>query len=136
MHGQRYIGVVAAAYALKGRECARVLQNLVVRLRLRFTLWLILQSLLQLLDSKTVKCARGQNTRLQSPSIESRTVGIVTLPDDLAASDDNRAVAVVQGRQLGLGQAMGQEGVVASRHFCWCWFVGLRKKFGRRLKGF
>jgi hypothetical protein len=94
MHGERRIGVVAAAHHLEGNESGlvRLIMTLIVRLRLR------LQPLLKLGDGGAIQCAGWQDARLQSAAIEAWTIAVEALADDLAAPDDDGAVTIMQGR--------------------------------------
>ena len=92
VHGQRSVGVVAAAGAtFEGREVGLGL------LLLRFLL-LLLQLLLQLGDGWAVQAAVGDTTVLEGAAVEARAVVIVALTDDLTAADDDTTMAVVERR--------------------------------------
>ena len=115
MHGERGIGVVAAAHRLERRELTLVLliiqHRLILRLRLR------LQALLQLSNGWTIKRTGWESAGLESPTIEATTVAVETLADDLPTANNDRAMAVVERRQLGLSEAEGEISIVASSHF-------------------
>lgn len=128
MHGERGVGVVANSFphGLKRHERpSALLIILLIRLRFRLTLWLILQTLLQLRNGRPIKSTGRQNTRLESPPIEAMTISIEALPDHLATSNNDGTVAVVQGRKFCLGEAQSEEGVVAAGHFAGVTCVGV-----------
>lgn len=111
---------MATAHGFERRELACVL--LTVRLRLTLWLRLRLQALLKLGDGGAVQGGGWQNARLEGTAIEAWTVAVEALADDLTASNDNRTMAIVKWRKLGLGEALGEIHVVAWRHFdsdCW-----------------
>jgi hypothetical protein len=109
MHGERGIRVVAAAHGFERRERSLVL--LIPQLRLQ------LQALLQLSNGWAIKRSGWESAGLQSPTIEARTVAVETLADDLPTANNDRAMAVVERRQLGLSEAEGEISIVASSHF-------------------
>jgi hypothetical protein len=115
MHRQRGIGVMAAAHGLERRE--RTLALLILQLRLVLRLRLRFQALLQLSNGWTIKRTGWENAGLESPTIKARTVAVETLADDLPTANNDRAMAVVERRQLGLSEAEGEVSIVASRHF-------------------
>jgi hypothetical protein len=110
-----HVCIRAAAHRLKWRECTVVLR--MVRLILWLWLWLRLQTLLQLSDGRTIEGGRWKNAGLQGTTVETWTIAVETLANDLTAANDDRAVAIVKGRELGLSEAKGEEGIVARRHF-------------------
>jgi hypothetical protein len=95
MQGERGIRVVAAAHGLERSECTLVL--LILQLRLILRLRLRLQVLLQLSDGRAIKRTGRESARLESATVEARTVAIVTLADDLPTTHNNRAMTVVEG---------------------------------------
>lgn len=115
MHGERGIRVVATAHGLERRERAVVL--LILQLRLMLRLRLRLQALLQLSNGWAIKRSGWESAGLQSATIEARTVAVETLADDLPTADNDRAMAVVERRKLGLSEAEGKISIIASRHF-------------------
>lgn len=120
MQGKRPVCAMAAAHGFKRREGACVL--LIVRLRLTLWLWLRLQTLLELGNSRAVQGGGWQNARLKGTAIKAWTVAVEALADNLTTSNDDRTMAIVKWRKLGLGEALGEIHVVAWRHFdCDCW---------------
>lgn len=114
MHGQRGVGVVAAAHGLEGCECPLI--RLIWYLGLALWLHLGLQALLELGDGWAIEGRGWQYTGLQCATVESGTVAVEALANNFATTHDDRAMAVVQGREIGLSKAEGQVGVVSGRH--------------------
>jgi len=112
MHRQRRVGAVATATNLTS-VLLILLKILLLRLRFR----LRLQALLQLSKGRPIKRASCKRAGLQVRRLEARAVGVEALANDLAAADDDGTVAVVEGRELGLSETEGQDGVVSWRHF-------------------
>lgn len=101
-----------AAHGLVRRK--RTLVLLINRL---FWLRLRLQTLLELRNGGTIKGRRWQNPRLERAAIETGTIAVEALANDLPTANDDGAMAIVKGREFGLSEAEGEERVVAGRHF-------------------
>lgn len=103
---------MVADLALEGRE------GFVERVRLGLiTLGLVFLLLLQLELGKgwTVKAAACDAPVLQASTIETRTVVVEALANDLAAADNDTAMSVVEWRLRSLLKAQSE--VVVSLHF-------------------
>lgn len=103
---------MATAYGLKRSERAFVLLMLLLRL----ILCLQFQALLELSNSRSVDGAARQGATLQSAAIEARLVAVEALTNNFATTDDDGAMAVVERRKVGLGQAEVKIHI-AWRHF-------------------
>lgn len=75
----------------------------------------LLQLCLHVCKGRAVKGAACDSSMLQCAAIKSRTIVIVALADNLAATHDNTPVAVVERRFRGLLEAQRQ--VIVRLHF-------------------
>ena len=116
VHGERDVGMVAAAGAFEGDEC--LTGGLLLRGLLFLRLVpLLLQLLLQVGHRRSVECAIvGNMAMLESATVEARAVVVVALTDDLTTSNDDATMAVVQRRLGGLLETERQ--IVVGLHFC------------------
>jgi len=115
VHAQRRVGEVAtASHGLIGRERRRSCGIFLLSLRL---ITLLLELLLHCKHSGAIECSSRDAPSLESSSIKPGTVVVIALANDLAATDNNAAVAVVHGRLGGLLKAKSK---VIVRLHCDC----------------
>lgn len=106
VHAERDVGLVSTTRAFEWREGA-LRTVLLLRSMLRLIL-LLLQLLLQVGDSWTIHGTVGNTAMLERAAVEARAVVIVALSDNLATTDNNAAMTVVQRRLRSLLEAEGQ----------------------------
>lgn len=99
VHGEGSVGVITAAstdFLESSKLSRRLWRRLLLVLRIRLLLLAFLQLCLQLGEGSAAEGTACDTAMLESAAIESRTVVVVALADDLAAAHNDAAVAVVQ----------------------------------------
>ena len=99
MHRERAVGIVTTAGRLERGEGTRVLTILMLGLwrMLRLRLFRF-QTQLELSDGRAAESGGGQDACLEGAANKTRPVGVEALADDLTTTNDDRTVAVVEGR--------------------------------------
>ena len=108
--------MMAAACTLEGQKrLGGVLLNSLLVLLLFRLILLLLQLLLQVGDRRPIEGAVSNPAMLEGAAIEARAIVVESLANDLAATNDDTAVTVVQRRLGGLLEAESQ--IVIGLHF-------------------
>ena len=118
VHGQRSVCVDAASSTNLPESSAlsRRLRRRLITLRFGLVLLALLQLGLHLGQGSAIEGTTCDTAMLECAAIETRTVVVVALADDLATAHDDTAVAVVQRRLGGLLEAKRE--VVVRLPFC------------------
>ena len=112
MHGERSVGLLAAATSFE--RCER-LRTGTMLLPMLFLPLLLLQLLLEIGNGRTIKGTLRNAAMLQCSAIEARTVVIESLSDNLASADNDAAMAIVKRGLRSLLEALSE--VVVGLHF-------------------
>ncbi|KAI7277175.1 hypothetical protein KC335_g178 [Hortaea werneckii] len=112
MHGERSVGLLAAATSFERRERLRAR---VALLSMLFLSLLFLQLLLEIGNGRTIQGTLRNAAMLQCSAIEARTVVIETLSGNLASANDDAAMAIVERGLRSLLEALSE--VVVGLHF-------------------
>lgn len=121
VHGERHIRMMAATRALEWHKRLRRVRLNTLLFLLRLVL-LLLQLILQIGNRRSIESTIGNTAMLESSTVETRAIVIVSSTDDLATTNDDAAVTVVE---RGLGSLLEAESqVVVGLHFDVSGWVG------------
>lgn len=107
VHRERSVrlGTASTANLLESDEIVRVLPLLLLVFLFRFILLALLQLRLHICQGGSIESAVCDAAVLENSAVEAGTIIVVTLANDLAAANDDTAMAVVEGRFGGLLEA-------------------------------